>query len=632
MRATLIFLALLIAPLAAGNSVEFEDPSGDVTGPPGPSPSYIDFTLTNATLSEQELRITFTMAGVEQAPPSSSAALGRVFFSFAFDSVHYRIALDALFDTNTQQTRWTGDLDVFEEEWEVVRGLTVEGRGPTWQVAVPIDLVRGQSNTSPGPGSSVELLQGDSFYDALLTDLQGTARYEDMVDFEQTLLVVPGQAREGLEIRVADPIKKSNGQAKTFHWRIELESADGFEAVISADAPESISVRAPLSISVAANEATPLDVYATTAFRHQHGGQDQIQLRLDTGDANVRIDLGIHYFNVPQPTAHHPILYLHGFSSPDEGVRRWMDTESEPEASNDPQIEALGGIECEGSTGSGWIFPLQPSLQLGIDARIDELAKLTAEVTSPASTAQSSLVAALVVYDVAGWNPGSALNQAYAVHEEPWPSSSSFGLDLDLALDPALDLLEPESEQNLAIVLARCPANLAEEAVLRAQYAGAEFHLKDGRVALPLNEYADIDEVAPSSLRMSVENPHRSMPPGATALWRIDVDAPSHRTTLFGTDAHLATLEQESEGQVLVSMRVPPDALIGDNLAFIAETTDGVRTGAVLLSITVDPQSIDDDSDKVTDLAPGKDAPALALGVGAIALLIMCRRQRCITR
>jgi MYXO-CTERM domain-containing protein len=286
-------------------------------------------------------------------------------------------------------------------------------------------------------------------------------------------------------------------------------------------------------------------------------------------------------------------------------------------------------------TSLGLFFVLDPTLQIGVDANVDQAARLQGRLDLPLPRAAGYLAARLSVYD-----PLQRFEEELFIDDlttlQPFDTTtgpSSIELDLEVKLPPELDHLPPSSSQNLLLVFALCEdlplsADAPQRETIPSMPHGASLQL-------PFNEFHDILPIAASNgPRLQVVQPQqREAAPGATVQWEVVVDgeAATYAAELFGVSKGLGRLssEQVEPGDSLgVTLELPADARPGDVLELIlsvAESDNAVAAAAVRLTVLVDPAAPVETLGAASD---GQDAPNLPAALVLLVLALATHRQR----
>lgn len=530
---------------------------------------------------------------------------------------------------------------------------------------LPLNAIQATKGFSPGPGESLSFLRAASYFDPAqdphdpfgqshpLAATKGMVEGTDEVEFpEDSVIIVDGDASEGLALGTSRPIRFSNGEATTYHWPVLVSNrgASQMELVVSTKATGDFTVHAPQTILVAADSQVVVDVFATAPFAHEHGAVREVLVSVDGGGNHAKLPLVVKYLDVPQPAGHHDTVFFHTSGADGGAAFNWFDTRREPEQSTEPE-SPLGSVTCfDGSTqtdGRGVAFPLFPELVIGVDARIDEPAIMTGTFTNHIPHAEGEFFARFYTYDTVTENPYStpfnpASKDSVSMVLPATTASSSTDFAFALPVPEILDRLEPGAQQNLAIQVGFCDgrppsSDFGPHAAERE--AGLRMRISDVSVVLPFDEYHDeIPIDVGRGITVDVGQAKRTAAPGAVVLWNIHTDGEATGELGINTlGLHSELLQIHGErfhvsDTIPVSITVPENQ--GDMLEAIVEVylvDEPQRRAALRLVVDIDETSTNDDRRLVEDLQPQVESPGppvLAVLVALVAVAFILRQRR----
>jgi hypothetical protein len=564
-------------------------------------------------------------------------------------------------------------------------GVIPSGTSPstkTYNATVPWSAVETTDGHTPKPGEPIQLVAVHSFYSPYVAsphnsfvDPTGTVKdlpvaTDDAAFPDGTVFSVPGAVGD-LSLTTPLAVRYSNGEATTIHWPVEVANHGSRDLDVSLhmDGPEGGDARLPESVHVPAGSNRTVSVYVTLPFAHQHGSQRSFPLTATSpfGD-KTSLHLGVLYPTVPQPSGHHPDLYVHSaqYSTAGQSILpgpAWMNAlEDDPASTSDHIGGGIGSCPTAGTTPTGgstdvgieWLIPLDPSLRIGLDGHYPGTASLDAALLGKAALPAGKLYGELLLEsetrdNFALFSNATRLGSA-AIPQMPGPSRVP--AHLDMPMPAQLDLVPPTAHDNLVLGLLYCidapsPTGFAINAVAGFAYiVGAEpYDLASGaHLVLPLNEYHDLIPVeSGTGPRITIDTPVVHAASGATVLWKPSVTfADGHQATykvrLLGTGATDAVLHgpdhvdaTDHPIQLAVSMKVPegPAGQVTDLVLDLTATNDPADTGALRLAVLTDPAATLDQSKEVAALGvQAKHSPTPTLGLLVIAVALAAVRRR----
>lgn len=272
----------------------------------------------------------------------------------------------------------------------------VDEADESWIIHVPRDRLQTADAVTPNPSLPLHDFQvtATASYDDL--SMQFT-RVTDLMpnDGEPAGQFVPqlGVPPQVGHIRLSSdtPFRWSNGEATTYVFDVTLNKSTPAPDEITlslSEVPENWDVKLPgESIYLEGVKRLQLPVVLTTPFSHEHGAFENFYVEARSAndpDAIGRVELGIRYAGIPQPTGHHARMWMHAAEPPPR-----QPTQPEHNVDGQPRTDAkfISALDPSQQPGSidawiypdaqtafdpadadfTWIFPLEPPLRTGFD-------------------------------------------------------------------------------------------------------------------------------------------------------------------------------------------------------------------------------------------------------------------------
>lgn len=685
-------LGLLVLQFAVPGSAQesdqpqfsLEDPVGDV-GPAAATSGFVDIVKAWASVGEAALAFTVEVASVDF--DGQCIATGcEIWITIGYRDDLFDAVLDVTghdLSTPADQFLW-GNVSaiLFRAQGEGFVRLgdlnsTRDVAAKTFSAEIPWGLIESVDGFPARPGEPIRILGAGSYFSPhygtphnpfITRPPAETVVAADLATFpDGSIATVPGAIGD-LSLATPLAVRYSNGEATTIHWPIEVANHGDSARDVALSMPATdFDARLPESVHVPANSHRTVSVYVTLPFAHQHGTERKFPLTATTANGDrTTLHLAVHYPKTPQPSGHHPDLYLHASALRLDGAplpaNSWMNADPEDAASNVADIPSrsepcpgagttpLGGAD---HFGAQWLFPLAPGLRIGLDGRIEETASLDVNLVGVAALQAGNLHATLVLDSqfTRTYNPFANESRYGTTPIQATTGPANVAVHIDIPMPPDLDLLPPTARDNLWLAVIYCvneaaPLSIPEGLVtiLTAFYGITPYKLATGgHLRLPLNEYHELlpvnQDIGPI---LTVAEPVLRAPAGATVLWKPTVtfqgDGEYH-VRLLGVGAPAATLHGDhhlkasnAPVELAVSLVVPdgPAGQVTDLVIDVTNTLDPSDSGALRLAVITDPTATLDQSQEVAGLTVTKDSPlpswmvTLALGLG---LLAFRRRQ-----
>lgn len=370
----LAIVLLAVSSVQAG-SVTIIDASGDARVGAIPVPAdRLDLVAINITEQPTELSVAFSVANMGQAAYET-----RLRLPLQIGLEHWRVTVGIPPDGVGRQPFATF-------EWLDSGGIRIESRGlspPVLSgdqvtVRIPREYLVNSAGVQPAVGAVLHagpaeaILQSTSSRESAdLAPDDGTSR---AMTFDLDGLVV-GDVKLAIE-----PLGQfSNGEAAIHSYRLHLRNVGrSVEAINLTLQPgvgtDAILERDALRLGIGQNQT--LVAWILMPFQHQHAANVDAMLTVRTTDDVEAIPLRVRFADYPQPTGHHPEVWLHSMASEEQEVNVagqqtafWSTLQDDPRGSGAAVApnRASGGIS--GNSVFSWEFRYSPDLVLDIDTR-----------------------------------------------------------------------------------------------------------------------------------------------------------------------------------------------------------------------------------------------------------------------
>lgn len=339
-----------------------------------------------------------------------------------------------------------------------------------------------------------------------------------------------GVQAHGARLATPAAFRASNGEATTYQYDLTA-SHDGDTAlrfrVFVEGVPTGWNVSLPGEfLELPAGQPVSFPLHVSTVFRHEHGSAETLQVHLHEVDGErwASLEVGVNFLAVPQPSGHHPFVYLHSndwsgtagiVNAPLGSTGGYLTMNTLDEDPSDTRKPAIGrsqlfGVNSPASTNQVgvsrffWSACLEPGLSLGLD--FDLAGTGTIEVPIHAAR---PMPAAHLTGRLLHLGPGKSLQYCF-------PSEYSDRATTVLAeLDFASADLDPDGRHTYAATITPSPAadfivaqdgalmvlELTLETVGMPMGGTAGANLEPGAwMQLPLRDYHDpVGVVMPTS-------------------------------------------------------------------------------------------------------------------------------------
>ena len=310
--------------------------------------------------------------------------------------------------------------------------------------------------------------------------------------------IVYGLTQRGAALDSAEPFRVSNGESGRFYYNVSLRADDdGLFTFAIKGLPNGWQVRLPFQeLEVRRGETRSFLVEVTVPFAHQHGGRASFVLEAIADDAIGRLEMGMHYVDTPQPSGHHPRVWLHGWNpfgsgdplgvlqSRDESTWPYLNALEEDPADMGGTIEPTqNGLLDFGSVGDayrvGWIIPLRPGLRMGLNVT-DAERPAELSIDTPRALAGAQILGGLYV-----WRDGQP-TQIAALSSDPTDLPAGGGtLEATVTGEAGVIAYQPGQSLTLEVYLA------VDEPMFHEAHTAPYLRTVATWFELPLAEYSD---------------------------------------------------------------------------------------------------------------------------------------------
>jgi hypothetical protein len=637
MKFHLVALALLING-AAATIVQQADAPGDVEGFMVSNDS-LDLLEASAYIDGASVHFIWNVTSLEPNPHWYPLE-AEFWMEFSYSSETFRtvvtVRADGLEETPFPASRLgLGSVTLYREAspWEpLAEGeLDIDVAKSSIKASINRDQIKTSDGFSPGSGGWLEIQHASAYWDddtGSIHETDSTARQvsQDSVQFQNGMLPFGLAPIDGLTAATNQAIRFSNGEATTYHWPIKITNLDLDNKVIRilAETGPGVEVKMPVAVDVPGNGQVVFNVYASVPFRHEHGGQIRIPLELMDGQNVLSFPLTVQYLEIPQPSGHHPELWIHT----DVGNKAWMNAEAPVDES---ELIEPRASSCGQASGVGWFIPLEPQLLLGLDGRLEETATASVPFQVRGALAEGAFYADLQLYNVK--DQKLTLKLPFEGEKSPigfTPSGTSFTLDFSMDLPESMDLLEPTVSANLMLRVGYCPTPPTDTVFIVQNLAEIVLDLDTvmlpgGNLLLPLNEYRDLLFSNENDAYAVTINPLYAAP-GTRVVWEIQGTSEPASILLVGGSSFQAEHLGYAGGSAYVAATIPKDSAQGDLVDFLVEIkADSEQTVRLLAVSDADAKASFDDL--LSQFASSEEAPA-PVSLVLVMLLVWGWRTR----
>lgn len=466
----------------------------------------------------------------------------------------------------------------------------------------------------------------------------------------------------------AEPFRASNGEATTFLYTVTATNTGDSTDLFSLElvgVPDPWDVELPLSgFELDGGESVAVPVLLTTPFAHAHDKTQSLVLEMhsttDPGSVG-RIELGVRYLAIAQPSGHHPMVYFHSIENTQTAsfnsafaaafqpsgslYFNTIDPVDAPETTDGVAVSAFAGF---GEAEFIWLIPLDPTLRMGLDFDMNDVGTATFRITAPAPMQDVALDGAFVLRQAGSGFSSFADAPRLATFSDTgrsWSPGATENFELTVTPQEAGDYVKYSANNELWIVI-----ELSGTGISTFNQNTVPKMEADGSFDLPMIDYQDdisdaFNDLTGAQLKVQGDVP-RMANPGDIVLFDVSVTSPAsaagqYELSLTGKDKAAAQILSESTIGVntestpaMVMVTVPADARDGDRVDLFLQaehTTDPQRRGLVRLVVDVDTeQEWEDDTLRANELLgiEEKDTPMpWFLGITALGPAFVLRRR-----
>ncbi len=687
-----IAVAAIILILASPVHAETitEDDKGDhevtVAGVPAAGARWNALDLIGLDVEESLTGFDFALEVTDLAPPGEDLLLADTidwFVYFSYRDAQYMLNIFRAGAAPLAQGLVFGATlnayDAGADRWQRLESFAVKSDVSANTVAVflPREYVIGADGAGTIVDGSIENIYVESglFMEDFLANFLapgpatvGVQGYDRMPDEGAAAwLIQEGIKQSGTASLISKaPVRVSNGEATTFLFELtavnEADHQDTFEIKVTG-APSTWTVTVPKqTVRVEPDSKETFPILVTVPFQHQHGVFHPFmvtaQSRSDP-DATGRMELGIRYTAVPQPSGHHDTLWLHGSG----GFQRYINALEDDNVPEDEQEPMPGGGSCGfsggGKSGRGTFVPLLPGLQIGLDFDMKALGEATFAISSDGPSEDKTYGGYFVAYKD-GDRPSACLSQEPSGALARIDDTEVVGFDgagtktVTTTITPleAGDYVPYDPTLNFALLLGEFRADDDIPVIIGGLDVGSAT-VDEGTFQLPLAEYHDdVDEyfASLSGIELYAKTQYRTANPGRTVIFNITAEnvgaaAGTFDLSLSGGNVDWAKvlgsthiqIPAQSSRQLAVAISVPTSARDGDqaDVTLVARSSADENTQTLIRLVTLVDSTVDI-PDEAYDAAlldgnlSDKSTP-LPLLVPLAALLVGTVRRRLVT-
>ena len=656
MRAPTILVVLsltaVIAPTSSGQN-NFEelatDSEGDVviagqTTAPSPASDLIEL---RATENGTHLIFIVEMANfADQSTPVKDNALVHVHYEY--HQAAYRLVLERRITIDSAEPSYSASLQLqnsVTREYDAVDvdiPIEADEASATMTTAVRYAAIEGASGFPAAAGQSLTGIYVQSTHDlepgsGALASNEPTLPNDRMPDTGLVEYTLKQAVTEGASFTATlpTPVRFTNGGSSTYAFPIVVASGqpEPLELIFStkgAPANWNIDFTNPIIELQPNGEAQNLLV-VRAQFAHEHGGEETIQVRVETSDGTSAVDLEarIAFTDIPQPAGHHSRLWLHTTEDATTIPRPILEATGSSAAS--PFMNAMKEDERDTNQvvniqsiegGLGWVIPLDPGLSIGLDFE-DDLPgeyELRFAPNLPAPVEDFSIEGHILV------GPEGALVRVADLESQSVGTLSAEQTVIGaIRPTPEGDLVSFQPGSNMLLVVV-------------AQFSGANAAapvnppdlLPGGELELPLLEYQDPVPLVPNANIVLAQPDIREANPGRLTSVPIELrnEANQYLVVTLGVlgadDQWMVSLDRDEialpakeSRTVNAILKVPADASHGTILRFLMTAQDDVAGVTSVVPVTVLVNDREDIASATLD-APEEDSP----GLGPIFLML----------
>lgn len=713
MRASWVTLLLVISTTAfalpaqaqaEGDLKAAEDNPADVQvvtpggAQPAPSGTRPDLDLLGLTVRETPESFAFTVAVTDVKPGEEGRGEDGAAIDVQFTH-NGREFLARIFHQLPSVGDWVavafGYRDAPDAPWNQVwtrqEAALLDGNANTYTAIIPRADLADAKGAAPFPGRTLESfnvhsrnLFGEVSINVFVVEAPPPATVVDHMP-DSGVSAAKLDVQNGLKqlgharITSEEPFRASNGEATTFIFKAQAhnvgDEADSFQ-LRATRLPAGWNVILPTpTFELEGGSSLEVAVVANQPFSHTHGATASFILQMtsqsDPEGKTVlgQLEMGARYLTIPQPAGHHDTVYLHSrawnelstafgtvFCCGGSGYL-FMNTmemfDGDEKVAIRPQSSNTDFVNNQPVQRYTWCVALDPGLQMGLDFKPGELARLDVNVHAIDPLTDATLAAELMVvpddsrWGCFDWSGDQSTTVATLNTTQPVSigANADGKLGGDLQVWKSADRVPYVKGQNLMLrveVTALTVPDLFLSAGMPTIVAGSTMRM-------PLVDYKDdIKEVLTTTAGPALtplgpqERPANA---GDTIVFPISVANEGSVDIVLGfnvTGPNSQWAQLPGAGAIAVPahdtaradlvVKVPADAKEGDVADLVLQAFDQANAtsrGLVRLLVTVVTEEVPDDAgEEVQGEAPKKSPGPAALVVLAGLGLVALRRRR----
>ncbi len=678
-----ILLVLLLAPAGLAQMQVLEDAADDPTatlaGMAVPGVDTAPYDLLGLWVTERADEFLFTVQVADIDPPSQAADdVGTIDIDFTHNDQGYRLR----FGRHISPVAASADLMTFDSgRGAYVRIQRIEpeinAANETATMAVPRELILDGNGTAPRFGRTLDHFRAYAHNtntgplnlpneDISIRDAMPDSGYGSI-----PFPVTQGLTDQGHALlESARPVRASNGEKGTLVFSVTAsnlaEEEDIFQ-LTTIGVPSDWEVTLPgRNIRLEGAESRTFPVLVSTPFAHQHGRYERFTLEMTsqaTPSSVGRLELGVNYVAVPQPSGHHDLVHIHSREEPSTAIvdsgtsgpfgSAYMNTlEADENDAGFPVRPTSQGFTVARSEFT-WEIYLEPGLEMGLDFDLTRPGDISATFASEFDLYTATFSGVLVHQrpHVVGDRVMSFTDTILATI--PPSPAKSIGQDTTfeapLQPTPEADLVPHSHSAALKLVL-----NLSlEDSVQVFNAQSLDLVLTAGHFTLPLHEYRDPVASVFGGLA-GVHLTHaglleRHMNPGDQVLFNLTLTNDGAIDDTFtlrvnGTNAPWARILGETEifvptgssRPLVVAVQAPTDAPhldVADLIVTAASKAEPTIQGHLRVVAIVDTSLEHDDDRELVEaleleLASPQEAPGATMLVTVLAVAALAAAKR----
>ncbi len=526
-----LIAALLAAPL--GMAQWQEDPEGDARetvaerevshGRSG----FADLHLLDIEETNEVIRFTVEHGSPpEPYIPSNDQTFTTIHFTRG--SQEYALTVQVVLYVNTGEMGHFANLWMNGENGDFVGSPDAVGEKTKFTVNVPREWLLDDQGNKPAVGQSMTDIHATSRTGMRFICIDtlcggGTLAAEDRLPdngFAPEFEFQVGIPQDGdISLHSDVPLRWSNGGATTYVYEIKAWNQGSETDFLKFEAkglPSEWLVAALPTLEILPGELKTIPYAVQVGDSHAHGQDVTFILEARGIQGTGRVELGVHYAKVPQPTGHHAQVHIHTRDMGEEQIfvavngavgANWGqmafintvdpydDDDGVPVPGTKNNIggnidQSLDGDVPEYGVIYTWAVPLSPGLRVGLDVQ-DEITEGTIDLEFDIPVGTVEVTGRLAALDDGNvpygtLNIDSSVGQTLAVLESNGPQQISGAVSVPVTLDGEPQMLPFNEDRELVLFI---DAFISRPDAPMTPNTGV--YLIDGDMVLPLAEYHD---------------------------------------------------------------------------------------------------------------------------------------------